>query len=180
MNHSVSKLPESESSWETSSTSFDLMKFRGVPAAEAAVRAALESPRTSQGSRRAPRRRNPAVDAEVATATRIKRRSRVLLWAEPRPPAAAAAAAADDGGFAMAGRRGRGQWDQIKRSGFGEPDRVRCLVFLQNRWSITALRASTLLRTERTGRPICTWKVRFSPHTFSSSFSFQLSASDSS
>jgi hypothetical protein len=36
-----------------------------------------------------------AVDAEAATATRIKRRTRVLLWAEPRPPAAAAAA--DDG-----------------------------------------------------------------------------------
>jgi hypothetical protein len=95
MNHSVSKLPESESSWETSSTSFDLMKSRGNPAGEAAVRAAVESPRTSQGSRRAPRRRNPAVDAEAATATRIKRRTRVLLWAEPRPPAAAAAA--DDG-----------------------------------------------------------------------------------
>jgi hypothetical protein len=75
------------------------MNSSGLPAAEAA-----EFPRASQGSLRAPRRRNPAVEAEAATATRSRRRSRVLWWAEPRPPAAAAAA--DDGGFAMAGRRG--------------------------------------------------------------------------
>jgi hypothetical protein len=111
----VSKLPDSESSWETSSTSLELMNPSGLPAAEAA-----EFPRASQGSLRAPRRRNPAVEAEAATATRS--RSRVLWWAKARPPAAAAAA--DDGGFAMAGRRTEVLSDQIKRSGFGEFSRV--------------------------------------------------------
>lgn len=95
----VRKLPERESSWETSSTSLDLMNPRGLPSA-AAVREA-ESPWASQGSRRAPRRRNPAVEAEAATATRRRRRSRVRWWAGPRPPAAAAAD--DDGNFAIAG-----------------------------------------------------------------------------